>query len=333
MVAHRATHAVVEVSSHAISQQRVAGVEFRYVCLTNLRRDHLDYHQTLSNYHRAKTALFQQVSAGGLIVINADDPASSEHAPLVPGGVLTVGIDTAAEVTGRLLERFKSEQTFLIEAGSVCAAVRTAMIGNHNIHNALQAAAVGLAEGIDLPTIARGLESVGHLPGRLERIECGQPFGAYVDFAHTPDALAAVLAAVREVTAGRLICVFGAGGNRDVPKHPLMGRTVETLADLAIVTSDNPRLEDPRAIAADVLAGFSQPGDARWMPDRAEAITYALSLAGPDDSVVVAGRGHETHQEIGYQRVPLDDREIVRRHLYNLEPASRYGGLMTVANS
>ena len=201
----------------------------------------------------------------------------------MPGGVLTVGIETAAEVTGRLLERFKSEQTFLIEAGSVCAAVRTAMIGDHNVHNCLLAAAVGLAEGIDLPTIARGLESVGHLPGRLERIECGQPFGAFVDFAHTPDALAAVLAAVREVTAGRLICVFGAGGNRDVPKRPLMGRAVETLADVAIVTSDNPRLEDPRAIAADMLAGFSQPGDARWMPDRAEAITYALSLAGPDD--------------------------------------------------
>ncbi len=333
MVANRATHAVVEVSSHAISQQRVAGIEFRSVCLTNLRRDHLDYHQTLASYHRAKTELFHQVASGGLIVINADDRASSEHAPLVPGGVLTVGIEKSAEVTGRVLERFKSEQTFLIEAGNACVPVRIGMIGDHNIYNALEAAAVGLAEGIDLATIARGLESVGHLPGRLERIECGQPFGAYVDFAHTSDALEAVLSAVRQVTAGRLICVFGAGGNRDARKRPLMGRTVETLADVAIVTSDNPRLEDPRAIAAEVLSGFSRPGDARWLPDRSEAITYALSLAGPDDSVVVAGRGHETHQEVGYERVPLDDREVVRRHLYNLEPTSRYGGLMSVANS
>jgi UDP-N-acetylmuramoyl-L-alanyl-D-glutamate--2,6-diaminopimelate ligase len=207
------------------------------------------------------------------------------------------------------------------------------MIGDHHIHNCLAAAAVGLAEGIDLPTIARGLEAVRHVPGRLERIECGQPFGVFVDFAHTPDALAAALAALREVTVGKLLCVFGAGGNRDAQKRPLMGSVVERHADLAIVTTDNPRFEDPQAIAADVLAGFEHGDAARWVPERAEAIGYALSLAGPDDVVLVAGRGHETHQIVAGARIPLDDREVARRWLYNLTPASPYGALVSVANS
>jgi UDP-N-acetylmuramoyl-L-alanyl-D-glutamate--2,6-diaminopimelate ligase len=129
------------------------------------------------------------------------------------------------------------------------------------------------------------------------------------------------------------LCVFGAGGNRDTSKRPLMGQTVETLADLAIVTTDNPRFEDPRLIASEILSGFERPSEARWMPDRAAAIEYALSLAGPDDCVLVAGRGHETHQLVGEQRLPLDDRDVVRRYLYNLDSGSPYGALMTVGNS
>jgi UDP-N-acetylmuramoyl-L-alanyl-D-glutamate--2,6-diaminopimelate ligase len=213
------------------------------------------------------------------------------------------------------------------------AVARTAMIGDHNISNCLMAAAVGLAEGIDLTTIVRGLENVGRVPGRLERVECGQPFGVYVDYAHTPDALAVALDTLAEVTPGRLICVFGAGGNRDTAKRPLMGRAVDERAHVAIVTTDNPRYEDPQAIAADVISGFGDPSEARWVPGRAAAIEYALSLAKADDCVLVAGRGHETHQIIGAQRVPLDDREVARRYLYNLEPTSLYGALAGVANS
>jgi UDP-N-acetylmuramoyl-L-alanyl-D-glutamate--2,6-diaminopimelate ligase len=238
-----------------------------------------------------------------------------------------------ADLTGRLLERFKSEQTFLLTAGNVSVPVRTAMIGDHNLYNCLMAAAVGLAEGIELTTVVAGLEAVRGVPGRLERIECGQPFGVFVDFAHTADALAVALDTLREVTPGRVLCVFGAGGNRDTTKRPLMGQTVERRADLAIVTNDNPRLEEPQAIAAQILAGFEHPGDARWVPDRTEAIGYALSLAGPDDTVLLAGRGAETHQTVGRDRLALDDREVARRYLYNLEPASRYGALMSVGNS
>ena len=333
MASHGCSHGVMEVSSHAIAQRRIAGLEFAHVALTNLGRDHLDFHPSLLDYHRTKTQLFQYLSSGGVAVINADDPPSLENAPLLPGGVLMFGMRRPADVTATLIERFKSEQTFIITAGTQSVAVRTQMIGDHHIHNCLLATAIGLAEGIDLATIAAGLEAVGHVPGRLERIECGQPFGVFVDFAHTSDALAVALAAVREVTAGRVLCVFGAGGNRDTRKRPLMGRTVEELADLAIITTDNPRFEDPQTIAAEILAGFQRPGEARWMPDRAAAIEYALSLAGPDDTVLVAGRGHETHQIVGRERKPLDDREVARRYLYNLEPGSRYATLMSVANS
>ncbi|HEX3727547.1 MAG TPA: UDP-N-acetylmuramoyl-L-alanyl-D-glutamate--2,6-diaminopimelate ligase, partial [Pirellulales bacterium] len=256
MVKHGCTHAVMEVSSHSIAQRRIAGVHFAHVCLTNLGRDHLDYHRTVADYHHAKIQLFDALASGGAATINVDDPGSLEHAPLLPGRVLSIAIEGHADLTAALIERLKSEQTFLLTAGNVSLPVRTAMIGDHHIYNCLMAAAVGVAEGIDLTTIVRGLESIGHLPGRLERIECGQPFGVFVDFAHTSQALEASLETLREVTSGRLICVFGAGGNRDVQKRPLMGQVVESLSDVAIVTSDNPRLEDPRAIAADVLAGF-----------------------------------------------------------------------------
>ncbi|MBI3838998.1 MAG: UDP-N-acetylmuramoyl-L-alanyl-D-glutamate--2,6-diaminopimelate ligase [Planctomycetia bacterium] len=333
MAKQQCSHAVIEVSSHAIAQRRIAGLEFAHVSLTNLGHDHLDFHGTLANYHHAKTQLFNYLSPAGLAVINSDDPASVENAPLLPNGVVTIGLRSAADLTASVVERHKSEQTFLLIAGNVTVPVRTAMIGDHHLYNCLMAAAVGLAEGIDLATIVRGLEAVRHVPGRLERIECGQPFGAYVDFAHTPDALAVSLEALREVTVGRIICVFGAGGNRDAIKRPLMGRAVESRADVVVVTTDNPRFEDPQTIAADIFSGFERFGEARWIADRTEAVQYALSLAGPDDCVLVAGRGHEPFQRVGHDRIALDDRDLVRRYLYNLEPGSPYGALMTVGNS
>ncbi len=333
MVENGCSHAVLEISSHAIAQRRIAGIELAAACLTNLRRDHLDYHPTLVHYHQTKSRIFEALGPAGLAVVNADDPASREYAPLVPGGVLTVGMHSMANVTAQLLDRSKSEQTFLLTAGDMTAAVRTAMIGDHHVHNCLIAAAVGLAEGIDLPTIVRGLENVSRVPGRLERIECGQPFGVYVDYAHTPDALETALETIRAVAAGRLICVFGAGGNRDVVKRPLMGRAVEQRADVAVVTTDNPRHEDPGSIASDILAGCQRREAVRYVPDRSEAIRYALSLAGPDDCVLIAGRGHEAFQIVGERRLALDDREVARRYLYNLEPASPYGALASVSNS
>lgn len=318
MVRNGCSHAVMEVSSHALDQSRVAGMSFDAACVTNVTHDHLDYHANLHDYRLAKAKLFDHLAGEGFAVLNADDPGSAGYLRRLNGPVLTVAIDAAAEIMATPFEQFLSEQTFLLTAGSETVPVRTEMIGTHHIYNCLTAAAVGLAYGIELTTVVRGLESVGHVPGRLERIECGQPFGVFVDFAHTPDALAGVLKTLRQVTTGRLICVFGAGGERDCQKRPLMGRAVEQVADVAIVTNDNPRHEDPKAIVHDILGGFCNPRVAEVIPDRVEAIHRALAVARPGDCVLIAGKGHENHQIIGDERLPLDDREVAKDWLYDV---------------
>jgi len=325
MVRHGCSHAVMEVSSHALDQSRVAGVRFDAACVTNVTRDHLDYHRTLYDYRAAKSRLFEHLPPEGLAVINADDPTSAGYLPQLDGPVLTVGIRSAAEITAVSIEQCISEQTFLLTAGNDTMPVRTKMIGTHHIYNCLEAAAVGLVYGIDLPTIVRGLESADHVPGRLERIECGQPFSVFVDYAHTPDALTGSLRALREVVQGRLICVFGAGGDRDQAKRPLMGRAVENDTDLAIVTTDNPRNEDPLEIIDEMLEGFRDPDCAQVVVDRIEAIHRALAAAEPGDCVLIAGKGHENYQIVGEHRVPLDDRHIAREWLCCVQPYSNLG--------
>ncbi len=316
MVRNACSHAVIEVSSHALDQDRVAGAWFDAACVTNVTHDHLDYHATLCDYRRAKAKLFDHLAEDGFAVLNADDPGSAGYLRRLDCPALTVAIDAAAEITAVPLEQCASEQTFLLCAGSETVPVRTQMIGRHHIYNCLTAAAVGLAYGVELTDVAAGLESVGHVPGRLERIECGQPFGVFVDFAHTPDALAGVLATLREVTAGRVICVFGAGGERDAKKRPPMGRAVEQAAHIAILTNDNPRREDPQAIFRDVLSGFCNPAAVEVVADRAQAIGRALSLARPGDCVLIAGKGHESYQIMGDRRLPFDDRQSAREWLY-----------------
>jgi UDP-N-acetylmuramoyl-L-alanyl-D-glutamate--2,6-diaminopimelate ligase len=320
MVGNECSHAVMEVSSHALDQSRVAGLEFDAACVTNITHDHLDYHATLHDYRKAKAKLFDHLATEGFAILNADDAGSASLLDGLGCPTLTIGIQNAAEIAAVPLEQFASEQTFLLTAGSETIPVRTRMIGTHYIYNCLEAAAVGLAYGIPLATVVRGIESVDYVPGRLERIECGQPFSVFVDFAHTPDALGQVLATLRQVTAGRLICVFGAAGERDRLKRPLMGRAVEQAADLAIITSDNPRHEDPRAICREVLDGFQGSGaSVEVIADREAAIHRALSAAGPGDCVLIAGKGHETCQIVGDRRLPSDDREIARAWLYDVE--------------
>ncbi|MDD4267873.1 MAG: UDP-N-acetylmuramoyl-L-alanyl-D-glutamate--2,6-diaminopimelate ligase [Pirellulales bacterium] len=320
MVRNGCSHAVLEVSSHALDQKRLAGIDLDAACVTNIRRDHLDYHQTLGNYRLAKSRIFDLLSGEGFAVANADDPASAACITAIGNPLLTVGIHSSAEISGVEIERFASEQTFLLSAGSETIPVRTKMIGTHHVYNCLVAAAVGLAYGIDLPTIVQGLEKVDHVPGRLERIECGQPFGVFVDYAHTPEALGSVLATLREVTAGRILCVFGAGGNRDREKRPLMGRAVRAGADLAIVTNDNPRDEDPEQIVREILAGVAGAAGAEVVFDRREAIGRALGAAEPGDCVLIAGKGHEACQIVGDRTLPLDDRQVARTWLYENQP-------------
>ncbi len=326
MVRNGCTHAVMEVSSHALDQSRVAGMVFDAACVTNVRRDHLDYHRSIHDYRMAKSRLLEHLAPEGLAVLNADDPTSAGYLSRIDGPVLTVGVRSAAEIMGTLVEQCVSEQTFLLTAGSDTIPVRTRMIGLHHVYNCLTAAAVGLAYGVDLAAVVRGLEAIEHLPGRLERIECGQPFSVFVDFAHTPDALAGSLGALGDVVAGRILCVFGAGGDRDRSKRPLMGREVEAGADLAIVTSDNPRNEDPQAIIGEILSGFCRPEAAEVVPDRAQAIERALELARPGDCVLIAGKGHEKYQIIGNRRHAFDDAEVARDWLYGRGSLAAGGG-------
>ena len=310
------SHAVLEVSSHALAQQRLAGVQFDVACVTNVRQDHFDFHGTKRRYIAAKSRLLDLLVPEGVAIINGDDSGTAACAARYDGPLVTVGIESPAEITATLLSQFASEQTFVLDTGSESVPVRTTLIGAHNVYNCLVAAGVGMVYGIDLPTIVRGIESVQFVPGRLERLECGQPFGVFVDYAHTPDALATCLDTLRGVARGRVICVFGAGGDRDRSKRPLMGRAVEVRADVAVVTNDNPRSEDPDEIASHILSGFEDAAQAHVILDRAAAIRWALDEAEPGDCVVIAGKGHEDYQILGDERTYFDDREVARHWLY-----------------
>jgi UDP-N-acetylmuramoyl-L-alanyl-D-glutamate--2,6-diaminopimelate ligase len=244
MVTAGCSHAVLEMSSHALAQRRTTGIELDTACITNVAHDHLDYHSTLRNYGRAKARIFRQLRPESLTVLNVDDAVCRSYLRRLSGPVLTVGLQRPAELNATVIERFPSEQTFLLKCGSDVIPVRTRMIGDHHVYNCLLAAATGLAHGIDLATIVRGLEVIDEVPGRMQRIECGQPFSVFVDYAHSPDALRASLTALREVCQGRLICLFGAGGQRDRGKRPLMGAVVSQTADVAVITDDNPREEE-----------------------------------------------------------------------------------------
>lgn len=316
MVANDCTHAVMEVSSHALAQARTAGIEFNAACVTNVRHDHLDFHNTLQNYRDAKAKLVKQVDDDGFVVVNADDAVASSFLSLSTRPSLTIGLNNEANLTATILERHLSEQTFLLHAGDKSVPVRTRIIGDQHIYNCLSAAAVGLCYGIDLSDIVRGLERLEKVPGRMERIECGQPFGVFVDYAHTPDALEAVLGSLRALTPGRLICVFGAGGERDREKRPLMAKAVEKHADVAVVTDDNPRREDPSKIRREIMRGFSSLDAIVVKRDRADSIGWALDQAVAGDCVLIAGKGHEEHQTIGTTKHWCDDRELARQWLY-----------------
>jgi UDP-N-acetylmuramoyl-L-alanyl-D-glutamate--2,6-diaminopimelate ligase len=325
MVACGCDYAAMEVASHALAQERVAGCAFAVGVFTNLTRDHLDFHRSMEAYQAAKARLFASLPAQGWAVLNADDPASAVMRAVTPARVITYGLRTAADVRGRDVSLRLDGSSFVAEtpAGSVPVTLRLA--GGFNVANALAALAVGLTQGVPLDTIADALASMPGIPGRFERVDEGQPFAVIVDYAHTPDGLENVLRTAREIARGRLIVVFGCGGDRDRTKRPQMGRIAAEWADHVFVTSDNPRTEDPEAIIAEIRPGVEEgiaarvgrhasPGTVRaqFDPDRRRAIAAAIAAAAAGDIVVIAGKGHETYQEIAGVRHPFDDREVVR---------------------
>lgn len=300
---------VMEVSSHALDQGRVHALRFDAAVFTNLTRDHLDYHGTIETYLGAKRSFVKLLKPEGHAVINADDPAwygLGEEAP----HSLTFGAAQDADVTARNMALGTDGASFELctPAGRVSATLP--LLGDFNVHNALAATAACLALGFDAHAAAAALATVPQVPGRLERI-AERPCTVLRDYAHTPDALERVLSTLRALTTGRLVVVFGAGGDRDRGKRPLMGEVAGRSADVVIVTSDNPRTEDPDAIIADIEAGMRGAIYTR-ITDRRAAIAFALQQSTADDVVLLAGKGHETYQIIGHDRLPFDERAIVR---------------------
>jgi UDP-N-acetylmuramoyl-L-alanyl-D-glutamate--2,6-diaminopimelate ligase len=298
---------VMEVSSHSLHQRRVEGVSFAAAVFTNLTRDHLDYHETMEAYFAAKAELVSMVHPTGIVAVNADDTAWRD----LPAGprVITFGVREPATVraTGVQFTPFGSDWTLEIDGER--AAVRLPLIGDFNVANAIGAAAAASGLGHSIADIALWLTNAPQVPGRLEVI--GTRPTVLRDYAHTPDALERALAAVRPFAHRRLIVVFGCGGDRDKGKRAPMGRIAAEHADLAILTSDNPRTEDPERILDDVESGMP-PGNHERLVDRREAIARALALAEPDDVILLAGKGHETYQVRGTTKFPFDEQEIVR---------------------
>jgi UDP-N-acetylmuramoyl-L-alanyl-D-glutamate--2,6-diaminopimelate ligase len=314
----------MEVSSHALDQHRVDSVDFDVAVFTNLSQDHLDYHGTMQNYFEAKAKLFSALGTlrkKGRAVVNADSPYGRQLIARLGGehAVLSYGVSSEAIIRAEDV-RVSSEGTYFVArtprelGGSI--AVSLPLIGRYNVSNALAAMGAALALGIDLPTIERALAGLKPVPGRLELVEVAQPFRVYIDYAHTAEALRNVLLTVGELTRGRLIVVFGCGGDRDKGKRKPMGQVACELADFSILTSDNPRSEDPREILREIESGFGPDARNRYqvIVDRREAIERALDIARPGDAVVVAGKGHEMYQEFADTVVPFNDRQVVEEY-------------------
>ena len=304
------THVVMEASSHALVLHRLDGLRFRAGIFTNLTQDHLDFHGTMEAYRDAKGLLFRQSDTA---VLNLDDEAGRYLARTVAVPRLTYSERRdEADLTAKNLRLFPDRVEFEAVAEGAISRVRLPIPGGFTVYNALGVLTCGLALGLPLADCADALAKAPGVKGRIEVVPVPADFAVIIDYAHTPDALENILTTVRDFTAGRVICLFGCGGDRDRTKRPQMGAIAGSLADVAVVTSDNPRTEEPEAIIRDILPGLEgTAAEVVVEPDRRAAIRRALSLAKPGDTVVLAGKGHETYQEVGTQVLHLDEREEV----------------------
>jgi UDP-N-acetylmuramoyl-L-alanyl-D-glutamate--2,6-diaminopimelate ligase len=313
---------VMEVSSHALELRRVGGVAFDVAVFTNISQDHLNFHPDMHHYLRAKGRLFEELGSGGkrgTAVVNIDDPNSAHIIAVNRGSLLTYGTAPQAQVRAADIHSDLAGSRFTVRLPADRAiAAELRHLGDYQVYNALAAFSAGCALGIEADVIAAGVAAAPPIPGRFELVDCGQDFRVAVDYAHKPDALERLLRSGRSLQPRRLITVVGCGGDRDRQKRPLMGRIAAEQSDVAIITSDNPRTEEPLAIIDEIVAGVRQAaGTARLSvePDRARAIAMAIGLAGAGDLVLIAGKGHETYQILGTRRVHFDDREQARAAL------------------
>lgn len=315
MVDQGATHTAMEVSSHALHLGRTRGTRFHTAVFTNLTQDHLDYHGTMEEYRAAKGLLFSQLGNDyahdtQVAVLNSDDEASSYFATITPAQVITYGIEQPADVRATNIVYEPGGMSFTLHTYCGDAEVSVPLFGKFNVYNVLAAVAVALTEGISLTEITRMLPTLKGVDGRFEAVQAGQNYTVLVDYAHTPDSLENVLTTAKSFTKGKLICVVGCGGDRDRGKRPKMAKIATDLSDIAVITSDNPRTEKPEAIIADMVAGIPDGATSTTIVDRKEAIEHAIRLAKDGDVVLIAGKGHETYQEIDGIRYDFDDRKI-----------------------
>jgi UDP-N-acetylmuramoyl-L-alanyl-D-glutamate--2,6-diaminopimelate ligase len=308
---------VMEVSSHALAQHRVWGCQFAAALFTNLTQDHLDYHADMAAYFAAKARLFTTYQPG-VAVLNNDDPAGEKLIHETPAPVITYGFSPGSDVGVEhvAIDAGGIDLTVRMEPHPVT--VRSQLIGRHNVYNILGVLATAKGLGLGIEQTVQGIERLRAVPGRFERVDWGQPFSVLVDYAHTDDALRNVLRAARGITTGRILVVFGAGGDRDRSKRAPMGRVAAQYADMAVITSDNPRTEAPMAIIRAIEVGFREIGRTsqyRVIEDRARAIHEAIGLAQAGDVVLIAGKGHETYQIVGDKRFSFDDRQVAAQAL------------------
>jgi UDP-N-acetylmuramoyl-L-alanyl-D-glutamate--2,6-diaminopimelate ligase len=319
MVERGCTAAAMEVSSHALSQHRVDSLRFQAAVFTNLTQDHLDYHGTMESYFHAKKALFDMLGTDGVAVTNLDDPYGKTIVENVRSRIVTYGSTRQADVHASNIQLTIRGVRCTVETAGGQGTISSTLTGRFNISNLLAAYATGIGLGIPAREITQGIQAVEAVAGRFQQIPSPSGWTAIVDYAHTPDALEKCLRAIHEIQApggkGRVITVFGCGGNRDVGKRPLMGRIASQMSDVVIVTSDNPRREDPQAIIDQVVAGVVGNVQLHTEVDRRRAILQGLELAQAGDIVLVAGKGHETSQVIGETRAHFDDREEIRNYI------------------
>lgn len=314
MVKNGSDHLVMEVSSHALDQNRVGDIDFSAAIFTNLTGDHLDYHKTMEEYFKAKSRLFRDLGEAAHAVINIDDEWGRRLIKLSKGKVVTYGTKLIADFLSTDINLSLDGTRFTVNYPNGRLVIDSGLIGLHNVYNMTSAAACGISLGFKPDQVKRGLEKLKAVPGRLEPLDCGQPFKVFVDYAHTDDALYNVLSALKPLIKKRIIIVFGCGGDRDRTKRPRMGKVASEMADSVFVTSDNPRSEEPKAIADEIVAGI-RGNNYKVVLDRTLAIGEALSAAGDGDCVVIAGKGHEAYQILKNTTIAYDDREVARNIL------------------
>ncbi len=310
----------LEVSSHALAQKRVYNMNFDVGIFTNISRDHLDFHEGIEEYKNAKKNLFRENNVTTRI-FNIDDPVGKELATEFSENIFTTGIDGLAEFSAENIVLKASGSQFILKTPSGSIPIRTNLLGKHNVCNLLSASAFASAQGISLETVQNVFQKIQTIPGRLEPVNCGQNFLVLIDYAHTDDALSKAIAAAKAFTEGKIIVVFGCGGDRDKGKRREMGRVAIEGADFTVITSDNPRTEDPEQIVEDIREGisgaFTKEVSYTTITNRRDAIEYAINRAEKNDLVLIAGKGHEDYQITGTHKEPFDDREVAKEFLRN----------------